>query len=102
MITPLRLTLPLTTFSPATLSTGRQGSSIDRGGAFQNLAVQRNLFTGLHQNGLAGLYILGRNFQFLTVPEHRGGIRPNLHQRGNGTAALTNGHALEPFAHLIE
>ena len=80
----------------------RQGGGVDRGGAFQNFAVQRDLFAGLHQNDLAGLNVLRRNLQLMTVPEDGGGIGTNLHQRGDGTAALAHGHALEPLAHLIE
>ena len=65
-------------------------------------AVERNTLAGLDEDHTADGHLLRIDFCDLTVDFQIRIFRPNIHQRGDASAALAHGVALEKFTDLIE
>ena len=79
-----------------------EGGGIHRRAALTDDAVQRDLFAGVDDDGLAHRHLLGADPFLPAVPQHVGVIGTQVHQRGDIPPAFAHRDALEPFADLIE
>ncbi len=79
-----------------------QGRSVQRGAALDDLAVQWDTLTGLHDDGVTNLHVLRVYLYQLAALLNVGIVWANVHQAGNGAAGLGNSVGLEPLAYLIE
>ena len=79
-----------------------EGGGVQRGAALQHRAVQRHSLSGLHHDHRANRHILRVHFLQTVFRFQIGGVRPDIHQRGNGGAGLSHGVILKQFAGLVE
>ena len=79
-----------------------EGGGIQGGAALQNGAVQRHPLAGLHHNDGAHRHVLRVHFLQAVFRFQIGGVRPDVHQGGDGGPGLAHGVILEQFAGLIE
>ena len=80
----------------------RQCRGVDRGFAIGDLTVQRNAFSGAHDDRFPERDLGGIDGRFDAVPDNNRVIRANVHELRDGLAALSDGDALEEFSDLIE
>ena len=74
--------------------------SVEGGGALENHAVQRHLFSGTNHNGLPHSHLIGAHGQHFAVAFHIGRIGSDVHKVLNAVATLALGVALKQLANL--
>ena len=79
-----------------------EGGGIHRRAALTDDAVQRDLFTGVDDDGLAHRNLLGADPFLPAVPQHVGVIGTNVHKRGYRLSGFARCVALEKLADLIK
>ena len=82
------------------LTSERHG--IQAGSPLDNGAVERNFLTRTYDNGLAHLHLFGRQDDGLAITQYGSRVGSDIHEVGDGVAALALGIFLEQFAHLEE
>ena len=80
----------------------RQRRGVERGRAVDDLAVDGDLFTGLHDDDRADSHVVGVDLLEFAVTLDVGVVGANVHQRRDVAAGLADGVALEQLADLVE
>ena len=79
-----------------------QCAGVERGAAFNDDTVDRNLFAWLHNDDAADSDLIGIDLFKLAVALNVGIIGADIHERADVLAALADGVALEQLAYLVK
>ena len=79
-----------------------QCAGVERGAAFNDDTVDRNLFAWLHNDDAADNDLIGIDLFKLAVTFNVGVVGADIHKRADVLAALADGVALEQLAYLVK
>ena len=79
-----------------------EGGGVQGGAPLQDDAVQGHPLSGLDDDGVSHLHLIGVHLDQFPVLLHIGVVRADVHQGGDGLPGLAHGVALEELAHLVE